>query len=201
MARSALSRSWLPVTTITFVAGATLRISLSVAMPSLTPSGSGGSPRSCNTTAGSKRRSCASASLRESLNSTSCSSKHHFSCFCRPRSSSTIRSFGFSSFVPVCLMFPSWCSNRLNGTGHHRLGPGGLAQGHANREARPLPGTALHFHVPRQALNVFAYLIRAYAHAFGAFGAVERPKQAIADEFGIHSLARVAHDQLSVTIT
>ena len=45
-ARTALSRSWLPVITMSLVRGRRLRISLIQAMPSATPAGSGGKPRS-----------------------------------------------------------------------------------------------------------------------------------------------------------
>ncbi len=81
-----------PVTTITLVCGASARISLSVARPSRTPSGSGGSPRSCSTTCGSCLRSSLIASWRVEACSTSNGSKHQRSWRCNPGSSSTMRS-------------------------------------------------------------------------------------------------------------
>ncbi len=63
-ARTAFSLSSWPVTTMTLVCGASFSVSSRVSKPSVTPSASGGRPRSCRTTGGSKRRSAVRASVR-----------------------------------------------------------------------------------------------------------------------------------------
>ena len=99
-ARRALALSFWPVTTITFVSGASSRIFSSVRNPSLTLPVSGGSPRSSVTTAGSARRSCAMASSKSDATATSYPSKAHFICSCSAGSSSTTSRERRSSVMP-----------------------------------------------------------------------------------------------------
>ena len=51
-AKTAFSRSSLPVTTITLVAGASFKISINISSPTLAFAGSGGKPKSSVTTLG-----------------------------------------------------------------------------------------------------------------------------------------------------
>src|SRR5262245_53155198 len=148
-----------------------------VANPSDTPSASGGSPRSCRTTAGSKRFSAASASVRLPAHTTSNVSKRHLSWRCNPTSSSTTRSLRILSFIADH-------GDRRRSSGRQRQ---------TDDEPRALAWRAHHLHVACALADEFAYFVRADSHPSIPFCRIERPEQPIANEFWIHSRTSIDH--------
>ena len=139
MARRAFSRCPWPLATITGKPGCSVRMVSSVAKPSLTPSGSGGSPRSSKTASGGSRRSAASAAGRSEATVTRQSGKAQRYWAHRPTSSSTtsrrdlvmrLRSPGMAAARAW------WCLRRADCTPRGRRRPHAAAHAPAMRRCR-----------------------------------------------------------------